>query len=68
MQIRRLTRLTDGHSKKWENHEAAIALFFAWHNQDDASTGGWADDGNMGLGSVAQESSGSINQADEWPC
>ena len=29
MQIRRLTRLTDAHSKKWENHEAAMALFFA---------------------------------------
>jgi len=27
MQIRRMTRLTDGHSKKWENHEAALALF-----------------------------------------
>jgi hypothetical protein len=32
MQIRRLTRLTDGHSKKWENHEAALALFFAYFN------------------------------------
>jgi len=32
MQIRRLTRLTDGHSKKWENHEAALALFFAYYN------------------------------------
>jgi hypothetical protein len=29
MQIRRLTRLTDAHSKKWENHEAAFGLFFA---------------------------------------
>src|SRR5208283_3424645 len=32
MQIRRLTRLTDAHSKKWENHEAAMALFFAYFN------------------------------------
>jgi IS1 family transposase len=32
MQIRRLTRLTDAHSKKWENHEAAVALFIAFYN------------------------------------
>jgi IS1 family transposase len=32
MQIRRLTRLTDGHSKKWENHRAAMAMFFAFYN------------------------------------
>ena len=32
MQIRRLTRLTDAHSKKWENHEAAMAMFFAYYN------------------------------------
>jgi transposase-like protein/IS1 family transposase len=32
MQIRRLTRLTDAHSKKWENHEAALAFFFAYYN------------------------------------
>jgi IS1 family transposase len=32
MQVRRLTRLTDAHSKKWENHEAALALFFAYYN------------------------------------
>lgn len=32
MQIRRMTRLTDGHSKKWENHEAALGLFFAYYN------------------------------------
>jgi transposase-like protein/IS1 family transposase len=32
MQIRRLTRLTDGHSKKWGNHEAAMALFLAFYN------------------------------------
>jgi len=24
--------LTDGHSKKLENHEAALALFFAFYN------------------------------------
>lgn len=32
MQIRRLTRLTDAHSKKWENHEAAMAFFLAYYN------------------------------------
>jgi len=32
MQIRRFTRLTDAHSKKWENHEAALALFFCYYN------------------------------------
>ena len=31
MQIRRLTRLTDAHSKKWENHEAALGLFLAFY-------------------------------------
>jgi transposase-like protein/IS1 family transposase len=32
MTIRRLTRLTNAHSKKWENHEAALALYFAYYN------------------------------------
>jgi hypothetical protein len=32
MQIRRMTRLTDGHSKKWENHNAALGLIFAYYN------------------------------------
>ena len=32
MQIRRLTRLTTAHSKKWENHEAMLGLYFAWYN------------------------------------
>lgn len=32
MTIRRLTRLTNGFSKKWENHEAALALYFAFYN------------------------------------
>lgn len=30
--IRRMTRLTIGFSKKWENQEAALALFFAYSN------------------------------------
>jgi len=32
MMIRRLTRLTNAHSKKWENHEAALGLFFGYYN------------------------------------
>jgi transposase InsO family protein len=32
MGCRRLTRLTNAHSKKWENHEAALALWFAYYN------------------------------------
>ncbi len=32
MCIRRLTRLTNGYGKKWENLKAAIALHFAWYN------------------------------------
>lgn len=31
-QMRRLTRLTNGFSKKWENHWAALALHFAFYN------------------------------------
>lgn len=32
MACRRFTRLTNGFSKKWENHEAALALWFAHYN------------------------------------
>jgi IS1 family transposase len=32
MGIRRFTRLTNAHSKKWENHECAVALWFAYYN------------------------------------
>jgi len=32
MQIRRLTRLTNAFSKKWENLEATITLHFAFYN------------------------------------
>lgn len=32
MQIRRFTRLTNGFSKKFENHWAALALYFAFYN------------------------------------
>jgi len=30
--IRRMTRLTNGFSKKWENHKAALTLYFAYYN------------------------------------
>jgi hypothetical protein len=32
MQMRRLTRLTNAFSKKWENLNAALALHFAYYN------------------------------------
>ena len=32
MCMRRLTRLTNGFSKKWSNLRAALALHFAWYN------------------------------------
>ncbi len=32
MTLRRMTRLTNGHSKKSENHRAALALYFAYYN------------------------------------
>jgi hypothetical protein len=32
MQVRRLTRLTNAHSKKTRNHDAMLALYFAWYN------------------------------------
>jgi transposase InsO family protein len=32
MGMRRFTRLTNGHSKKVENHGHALALFFAYYN------------------------------------
>ena len=32
MGVRRMTRLTNAHSKKWENHKSAMALWFAYYN------------------------------------
>jgi transposase-like protein/IS1 family transposase len=32
MAVRRMTRLTNAHSKKWDNHKAAMALYFAYYN------------------------------------
>jgi hypothetical protein len=32
MRIRRFTRLTNAFSKKNQNHEHAIALFYMWYN------------------------------------
>ncbi len=29
---RRMARLTTGYSKKWQNHEAMLALYFCWYN------------------------------------
>jgi hypothetical protein len=30
--VRRFTRLTNGYSKNWEHHWAAVALWFAFYN------------------------------------
>src|SRR6266404_6118187 len=32
MSVRRFTRLTNAFSKKWENHWAAVTLWFAYYN------------------------------------
>jgi hypothetical protein len=32
MSMRRFTRLTNGYSKKVENHAAMVAVYFTWHN------------------------------------
>ena len=32
MHVRRMARLTNAHSKKWENHEAMLALYYCWYN------------------------------------
>src|SRR5262249_20682703 len=32
MGLRRFTRLTNGFSKKWENHAAAVMLWYCWYN------------------------------------
>jgi len=32
MSVRRMTRLTNAHSKRWENHVAMLALWFAYYN------------------------------------
>jgi hypothetical protein len=32
MAVRRMTRLTNGFSKKWENHEYHLALYFLYYN------------------------------------
>lgn len=32
IQVRRMTRLTNARSKKWENHESMMAIYFAWYN------------------------------------
>jgi hypothetical protein len=31
MNVRRMTRLTNAFSKKWQNHKPAVALFFAYY-------------------------------------
>lgn len=46
--MRRFTRLTNAFSKKWENLQAALALYFAWYNfcrsASQASNGGGITD------------------------
>ena len=32
MGLRRFTRLTNGFSKKWDNHASAVMLWFAFYN------------------------------------
>ena len=32
MAVRRMTRLTNAHSKKWENHEYHLAIYFLYYN------------------------------------
>ena len=32
MAVRRFTRLTNGFSKKWENHQSMLGLWFAFYN------------------------------------
>ncbi len=32
MHVRRMTRLTNAHSKKWENHEAMLSLWYCFFN------------------------------------
>ena len=32
MGLRRFTRLTNAFSKKWENHWAAVAVWYCWYN------------------------------------
>ena len=32
MSMRRFTRLTNGYSKKVENHAAMVAVYFTWYN------------------------------------
>ena len=51
MSMRRFTRLTNGSSKKRENHEHALALYFVYYNfcrissdvAHDARNGSWRD-------------------------
>jgi hypothetical protein len=51
MQIRRLTRLTNAFSKKWENHWAALCLHFAYYNfcRDSPHVARYACDGSGDL-------------------
>ena len=32
MAVRRFTRLTNAHSRKWSNHRAGLGLWFAYYN------------------------------------
>jgi hypothetical protein len=54
MAVRRLTRLTNAFSKKRENHQAALALYFAYYNfcHGDPGDGGWTDDSKVDAGGI----------------
>jgi hypothetical protein len=53
--MRRYTRLSNGFSRKLENHEAAVALnYFAYIHQDSPDAEGDAGDGSQGHGTAVR--------------
>jgi cell fate regulator YaaT (PSP1 superfamily) len=60
MQTRRMTRLTNAFSKKWENHQASMMLYAAYYNfcrvhqfARYASDGSWNHQSHMDLAGIA---------------